>query len=84
MIPKYRKETIRKYFKAIEINSLDKNLKSRIIRATVQFATEDLFDKTKSFYPMCFSDWRNLIDLMGNADLESKYLVGNWKKNHDI
>ena len=70
----YRKEILRNYFKAIEIDSLPKDLKSRIIRASVEFASNDLFDKTKSFYPMCFklNDWRNLIDLMGRHNLEIK------------
>lgn len=79
----YKKEILRTYFKAIEIDLLDNEFRSRIVRASVALASSSIFDKLKSFYPMCFGDWRNLIDLKGEHNLKSKYLVSNWRKDID-
>ena len=61
----HKKEMLRNYFKAIKIDSLDKDFKSRLVRAIVFFVNGESFDKLQSFYPLCFGDWRNKINVKG-------------------
>lgn len=58
------KKTIREYFKAVDIDNIEQPFKGRLIRATVGLINTEGFENIKAFFPLCFGDDRNLINVV--------------------
>lgn len=67
---KENKEILRRYFEAIDLDTLEPEFRSRLVRACVGFASSGWMEKIKAFYPMRFGNKRqNSINLMNPNEL---------------
>lgn len=64
-----QKQSVRDYLEAIDIDSVDKDLRSKVIRGAVMVMTSPIYNEVKALYPMCFGDAKkngvNMVDPKG-------------------
>lgn len=67
------KKILREYFQAIDLDTLEPEFRSNLVRACVGFVNSGFFERTKGFYPMIFGNKRqnsiNIVNPKKEGDL---------------